>query len=362
MNSFGESHGEGVGVVLDGVPAGLPVDTEALQADLDLRRPGQSGLVSQRREPDVPRILSGIYQGRATGAPMAIWIQNADANPKPYEATRHLPRPGHADWPNHVWSKGFEDPRGGGHSSGRLTAPLVAAGTVAQTLLDAHGIVCAAHLHQVGEICGPAYAADARTLMAQVAKSPVRTGHKELEAAFIQRIEAARRTQDSVGGVIEFVADGVPAGLGDPFFGSVESRLAALLFSIPAVKGVDFGAGFAAAAMAGSAHNDPFTLQDGKVMPATNNAGGILGGRTSGAPVRGRVAVKPTSSLPGRPQQTVDLDAMEPATLDLAGRHDPCIAVRAVPVVQAALRIVMADFVLQACQEGLLVPRDWRRP
>ncbi|MEA3202571.1 MAG: chorismate synthase [Thermoplasmata archaeon] len=350
LSLFGESHGAGVGVVVDGVPPGLPLTLAALQADLDLRRPG-TGPTSQRQETDAPQVLSGLHAGRTTGAPVCVWIANRDVRSQDYEATRRVPRPGHADWVNHVWSRGHADLRGGGHSSGRLTAPLVAAGTIAQLVLGPE-VLCAAHLHQVGGTAGPPGALDAAGLLERVPRSPVRTGHVGLEPAFLAAIEAARRGLDSVGGVVEFVAEGVPAAWGDPFFDSVESSLAHLLFAVPAVKGVEFGAGFAAARLHGSEHNDAYTVAGGRVVPASNHAGGILGGRTTGAPIRGRVAIKPASSLPGRTQQSVDLETLEPAELRLTGRHDPCIAVRAVPVVQACLRIVLADFALLARQEG----------
>jgi chorismate synthase len=352
LSLFGESHGAGVGVVVDGVPPGLPLDAGVLQRDLDLRRPGNSALTSQRAEPDKAELLSGVHQGRTTGAPVCVWIANQDARSKDYAAVQCLPRPGHADWVNHVWSKGHADLRGGGHSSGRLTAPLVAAGTIAQLVLGP-GVACAAHLHQVGAAAGPRDAHAAATLLERVPRSPVYTGHTELEPTFTGLVEQARRDLDSVGGVVEFVADGVPVAWGDPFFDSVESSLAHLLFAIPAVKGVEFGAGFASTAMKGSQHNDPYEVRDGHVAPATNHAGGILGGRTTGESLRGRVAVKPASSLPGRPQQSVDLATLVPAELRLTGRHDPCIAIRAVPVVQACLRIVLADFALLARQQGL---------
>jgi chorismate synthase len=358
---FGESHGPGVGAVLDGVPPGLPIEVARIQADLDARRPGTSALVSQRKEEDRVRILSGTFGGHATGAPLALWIENQDADSKPYEATRHLPRPGHADWTSHAWSRGFADPRGGGHASGRLTAPLVAAGAVAQRILDAHGIAVGAHLHEVAGVGGPPHAHDAATMAARAARSPLRTAHAESEAEFTRTIEEARKSQDSVGGVIEFAADGLPVGLGDPLFDSVESLLAHLLFAIPAVKGVDFGAGFAATHMRGSQHNDPFDVRDGRVVQRTNNAGGILGGRTTGTTLRGRVAVKPTSTLPGRVQETVDLETMAATPLRETGRHDPCIAIRAVPAVQAAVRLVLADLVLQGYQDGILDVPDWRK-
>lgn len=358
---FGESHGKGVGVVVDGVPAGLPIDSVRLQADLDARRPGSSALVSQRQETDAFELLSGVLDGDATGAPLCVWIPNRDADPRPYAQTARLPRPGHADWTALGWSRGYADLRGGGHASGRLTAPLVAAGSIAQGILDRHGIQCAAHLHQAGDVAGPAMGLDAATMLGRVGTSLVHTAHTGLESEFTALFERLRRDRDSVGGVVEFVASGVPPFLGDPFFESIESHLAHLLFSVPAVKGVDFGAGFQAAAMRGSQHNDPFVLQDGQVATASNNAGGILGGRTTGADLRGRVAVKPTSSLPGRPQRTVDLESMQEVDLESKGRHDPCVAIRAVPVVQACLRIVLADFVLQAYQEGHLAPPVGRK-
>ncbi|MEA3204004.1 MAG: chorismate synthase [Thermoplasmata archaeon] len=347
LSLFGESHGPGVGVVVDGVPPGLALDVAHLQADLDRRRPGASPLTSQRREPDVPQLLSGTFEGRTTGAPVCVWIPNQDAESRPYETTRHVPRPGHADWTEHVRSHGFNDPRGGGHASGRLTAPLVAAGAIARLVLGP-SVQVAAHLHQVHTLAGPLDAFGAEAMAAHAAQSPLFTAHADLELQFAAAIDAARRDRDSVGGAVEFVAEGLPVGLGEPFFDSIESVLAHLLFAVPAVKGVEFGAGFAAARLRGSEHNDAYTVREGNVAPATNHAGGILGGRATGAPLRGRVAVKPASSLPGRPQQSVDLRTLEPAKLTLAGRHDPCIAVRAVPVVEACVRIALADLLLAA--------------
>lgn len=352
VSLFGESHGVGVGVLIDGAPPGLTIDEATLQLDLDARRPGTSLHVSQRREPDTPRILSGIYNGRTTGAPVAVWIENRDVQSKSYQDIPRVPRPSHADLVNQVWSRGVSDPRGGGHSSGRLTAGLVAAGTIAQELLGPLGIDCGAHLHGVGGIEGPRYAHDAKTLRQRVAQSSVHTAHSGLQQAFVERIEEVRRAGDSVGGVVEFVADGVPVALGDPIFDAVESTLAHLFFAIPAVKGVEFGAGFASTAMAGSQHNDPFEVQAGRVRPSKNDAGGVLGGRTSGAAIRGHVAVKPAASI-FQAQHSVDVETLQPATLELKGRHDPCIAIRAVPVVQACLRIGLADFVLLGREQGV---------
>lgn len=354
LSLFGEAHGAGVGVVVDGLPPGWMVDVRDLRKALQARRPGASPLTSSRDEPDEPRLLSGIHDGRTTGAPVCVWIENHDARPQDYGAQGARPRPGHADFPSHVRSHGHHDPRGGGHNSGRLTAPLVAAGVLADLVLRPHGIRCAAHLHQVGPVAGPAYAHNVTTLLKRVPRSALATAHGDLEEAFAAQIHQARKDRDSVGGVIEFLADGLPPGLGEPFFDGLESTVAHILFAVPAVKGVEFGAGFAAAAMRGSQHNDPIVLQDGAPGTRGNHAGGILGGRTSGAPIAGHVAVKPASTLPGRDQQTVDLLTGEPAILRMTGRHDPCIAVRAVPVVQACLRIALADHVLMAQAQGFL--------
>lgn len=351
LSLFGESHGEGVGALLDGVPAGLPLSIARLQRDLDARRPG-GRLVSQRREPDTPRILSGVLDGKATGAPVCVWIENRDARSKPYADLARTPRPGHADWVNQAWSQGHADLRGGGHSSGRLTAGLVVAGTVAQSILDAVGVSCGAHLHQVGHFRGADGSCSTAQMRKAEASSVVKTAHAALQKRFVAEVEAARRAKDSVGGVVEFRAEGLPVGLGDPLMDSLESTLAHLLFSVPAVKGVSFGAGFHAASMRGSAHNDPFAVEGGKVVPATNHAGGILGGRTTGAPVWGHVAVKPASSI-ALEQVTVDLATGEPAKLAMTGRHDPCIAIRAVPVVRACLAIALADAVLLGRAQGL---------
>jgi len=351
LSLFGESHGAGVGVVVDGLPPGLEVDAAALQSALDARRPGRSTLVSSRDELDRVEFLSGIHRGVVTGAPVALWIANRDVDSTPYADAGRTPRPGHADWVNLEWSRGHADLRGGGHSSGRLTAPIVAAAALVAPLLAAHGIRAAAHLHQVGELRGAEHAHSVVGMAEHAAQSSVYTAHADLEASFVERIETARRDGDSVGGAVEFAAAGVPLGLGDPFFDGVESHLAHLLFAMPAVKAVEFGAGTRAAAMQGSQHNDPYTIEAGRVAVAKNDAGGVLGGRTSGAELRGCVTVKPASSI-AQPQPSVDLVRMEQATLEISGRHDPCIAVRAVPVVKACVDLALADFVLLARQEG----------
>lgn len=359
---FGESHGRGVGVLIDGLPAGMPIEVGRIQAALERRRPGRNKLSSPRKETDLFEILSGALDGCVTGAPLALWIPNVDARSKHYERLRAVPRPGHADWPAYVRYRGHNDGRGGGHFSGRLTAPLVAAGALAATLLEGHGIRVGAHLHGVGGRAGPGGRHDVAAMQA-AADGPLQTAHAALAEAFEADILAARSARDSLGGLIEFRAEGLPVGLGEPFADSVESVLSHALFAIPAVKGVGFGAGFAAAEMAGSAHNDPW-LPDGAggLRPATNHAGGILGGLSTGAPVWGQVAVKPTSSI-FLAQQSVDLRSGQAATLELTGRHDPIIAIRAVPVVQAVVCLGLADLLLRhAAQAQVAAPWPPRPP
>ncbi len=355
IHIFGESHGHGIGVLLDGIPPGLPVDQEAIQAALDRRRPGTGPLVSARNEPDTAVIQSGVHEDLSTGAPLLVWIGNQDVRSRDYSEVLRKPRPGHADWVNRAWSHGHADLRGGGHSSGRLTAGLVAAAAIVAPLLDQHNIRVGAHLHQVGSLAGTANSGALSVADLHKARSsPIHTAHADEESTMVDLIQAARESKDSVGGIVSWRAEGIPVALGDPFFDSVESLLAHMLFSVPAVKGVDFGQGFASASMKGSEHNDPLAPgKDGTIQPTSNHAGGILGGRTTGAPLWGSVAIKPTSSI-FQPQNTVDIETGESAVLELKGRHDPCIAIRAVPVVEAAIMLVLADLVLQAKQEGHL--------
>ncbi len=350
LHIMGESHGEGVGIVLDGVPPGLAVDHALIARRMGERRPGQSTLTTQRNESDAVHIMTGVYQERTTGAPITLWIGNDDTRSKDYSGLLRTPRPGHSDWVASVWARGHHDHRGGGHYSGRLTAPIVAAAALLEPWLAAQDITVGAHVHQVGNVAGP----DAEipvAAMESATDSVVHTAHAATEEAFITAIEAARKDGDSLGGIVAWRAEGVPVAWGDPFFDSIESHLAHLLFSVPAVKGVEFGQGFAAAMMKGSEHNDAYAMQDDRVVTISNNSGGILGGRTTGMPIWGRVAIKPTSSI-FQPQQSVDLEAGTPATLHLKGRHDPCIAIRAAPVIRAAVLVGLADLALLARQEG----------
>ena len=347
VSVFGQSHGKAVGVVLDGLPAGEEIDLEALQRFLDRRRPGTGPLSTARRETDMPEILSGLRDGKTCGAPLCAVIQNADQRSGDYRELQDRPRPGHADYT--AWAKwgGHADMRGGGHFSGRLTAPLCVAGGIAKQILARRGLFVGAHLSAVAGVADrpfPLY--PTAELFDEIASRPFPVLDEEAGERMRSAILAAKSDLDSVGGVIECAAAGLPAGLGDPMFEGVENRLAAALFGIPAVKGVEFGEGFRAAALRGSENNDPFAVEDGRVRGMSNHAGGILGGITTGMPLVLRAAVKPTPSI-ARPQKTVRLSAMEDTDLTVHGRHDPCVAHRAVPVVEAVTAAVLLDLLLE---------------
>ncbi len=343
---YGESHGVGVGVIVDGMPAGVRLDMDLLNGELQRRRPGQGKLTTQRRETDQPHFMSGVLDGVTTGTPITVHFKNKDARSKHYDRLAIVPRPGHADWPAHVRHHGQNDHRGGGHFSGRLTAPLVAAGCLARMLLRAKGVCIGAHIVQVGGVRGATGALDVAAITANTRAHQMRTGHLDLADAMAAEAEAARKDGDSIGACIEFVAEGMPVGVGEPWADSIESHLAHLFFAIPAVKAVSFGAGLRAASMRGSEHNDPWVPDgDGGVTPTTNHAGGILGGLSTGASVWGEIVFKPASSI-FRRQNSVDLTTGEPAELLIKGRHDPLIALRAVPVVEAAVAFGLADLLL----------------
>ncbi len=347
VSIFGESHGAAIGVVLDNLPAGEPVD-EAAVASFLARRAGGKRTSTARREPDAPIFLSGLRDGRTTGAPLCAVIQNTDARSGDYGNLADLPRPSHADYPAWVKYGGANDIRGGGHFSGRLTAPLCIAGALCAQILARRGVTVGAHIAAIAGIrderFDPVHVAP-ETLRAVAAKEfPV------LDDAAGERMTArileAKSALDSVGGIVECAAVGLPPGVGSPLFGGVENRLSAAIFGIGAVRGIEFGDGFAAAEMTGSAHNDPYRMTAGAVRAATNHAGGVLGGLTSGMPLVFRVAFKPTASI-AQEQQTVSLSAREDRTLAIRGRHDPCIVPRAVPCVEAAAAITLLDILLE---------------
>ncbi len=337
---FGTSHGPFVGCTIEGIPAGTPVDVSFVQGQLDRRRPGQSLVTSQRKEEDRLELAEGIRDGVATGEPIVAMIRNQDVQSKSYADTARVPRPGHGDFTALMKYGGKSDLRGGGQLSGRMTAPLVVSGAIARQVLAPKGIRFYAHAAQIGQVSAKPVSPE--EIEANVERTPVRCADLEAADRMVAEVEAARKERDSVGGIIEAMITGLPAGVGEPFFSSVESALAHLLFSVPAVKGIDFGAGFRSASMRGSEHNDPFVVQGGRVVTATNHAGGILGGITDGMPVTFRVAVKPTASI-ARPQRSVDLDQMQETEVVVTGRHDPCIVPRAVPVVENAAAMPILD-------------------
>ena len=347
ISVFGQSHGKAIGVVVDGLPAGEAIDLEELDRFLDRRRTGKNRLSTARKESDVPVFLSGLENGVTCGAPLCAVIENSDQHSSDYRELRDKPRPGHADYTAYVKWKGQADMRGGGHFSGRLTAPLCVAGGIAKQILARRGVYVGAHLWSVGtERDTPFPLRPTRELFESVAAKPFPVLDDQAGERMQSLILEARQAQDSVGGVIECAATGMPAGLGDPMFGGVENRLAAALFGIPAVKGVEFGDGFASARAHGSENNDPFIMEGGRVAAETNHAGGILGGITSGMPIVLRTAMKPTPSI-ARPQRTVSLSAGADTELVIHGRHDPCIAHRAVPVVEAVTAAVLLDLLLE---------------
>ena len=350
LSIFGESHSPAIGCSLDGLPAGIPIDMDALQAFLERRAPGRSKTATERNEADKPEILSGIHEDVTDGAPFAAIIRNANTRSKDYEGLRSVPRPGHADYPARIKFGNWHDVAGGGHFSGRLTAPLCIVGGIALQALASLGITVAAHIASLGPDGIADEGLDELALdESQLARLRVRafpTISSDAEERMTQAILDARASKDSIGGIIECAAYGVPAGIGDPMFDGLENRIARLAFGIPAVKGVDFGAGFAAAYLKGSENNDSYRIIDGAISTESNNAGGILGGISTGMPLIWQMAVKPTPSI-AAPQKSVDMDAMQDAELVVHGRHDPCIVPRAVPVAEAVCALALLDALLE---------------
>lgn len=342
LSIFGQSHGAAIGMTLDSIPAGLPVDMNQLQAFLNRRAPGQQAYATARKEADQPEFLSGLVNNITCGAPISAIIRNTNTRSGDYSELKDMPRPGHADYPAQMKYDGYQDAAGGGHFSGRLTAPLCIAGGLCKQWLEAMGIQIAAHIKSIGSIeDGPeALNWTAPELNKISAEFPV--VDKVAGAAMQNAIAEAKADGDSLGGVIECFATGLPAGWGDPMFSGMENRIAQIIFGIPAVKGLEFGSGFLGSDLRGSENNDSYTIADGRVQTITNNAGGILGGITTGMPLVFSVAIKPTPSI-AKQQRTVSLSKMEETALAVRGRHDPCIVPRAVPVVEAAAAIAIFD-------------------
>ncbi len=317
---WGQSHSKAIGVTVDGLPAGIEIDVSQLQLFLARRAPGKNRFSTARREADAPEFLSGLVDGLTCGAPLTVVIYNSDAHPSDYSDLADTPRPGHADFTAQIKYRGFQDASGGGHFSGRLTAPLCVAGGICLQILEQKGI----------------------TVSARVLSVAGETEPDKIAAA----VDAARENGDSVGGIIECVAENVPAGLGDPMFDGMENRISKAVFAIPAVKGIEFGNGFMCASLRGSENNDSFYMEGGQIRTKTNRHGGILGGITSGMPLVFRIAIKPTPSIALR-QETVNLKTGEDTKIEISGRHDPCIVFRALPCVEAAAALAIYDALLE---------------
>lgn len=342
ITSIGESHGKIVGVVIDGCPAGLKLDMEQLQKDLDRRKPGQSNITTQRKEEDQAEVLTGLYNGITTGAPITIITHNKDRDSSKYLEQRWTPRPGHADYTAGLRYGENQDPRGGGRFSGRNTVGFVMAGSVAKQLLSRIGTNIVGYTQQIGDVVTPE-----PKDFEHIEENPVRCPDPLTAEKMIKVVEDAKADKDSVGGKVRCIAFNPPKGIGDPIFDTLEGCLGKAFFSIPAVKAVEFGSGVESAGMCGSEYNDQYTVQDGEVVTITNNSGGILGGISNGMPIVATVTFKPTPSI-GKPQRTVDIRTKEETMISIEGRHDPCIVPRAVPVVEAMMAVVLLDHVLGA--------------
>ncbi len=347
LSIFGESHGKGIGVVIDNLPAGEEIDLGKIGEFMARRAPKKDGTSTMRSEKDIPEILSGFFEGKTTGTPLAAVIMNTDQHSNDYGNISHIARPAHADYTGFLRYNGANDPRGGGHFSGRITAPLVFAGAVCAQILERRGIYTGAHIKRIRDVSDSGF--DSVNVTAEtlelVKKRPFPTLSEEAETKMREVINNARMDLNSVGGVVECAAVGFPAGIGSPMLDGLENIISQLVFAIPAVKGIEFGNGFAAADLFGSENNDEFALDNGKVVTKTNNHGGILGGISSGMPIIFRVAFKPTPSI-SQPQKSVDFKDMTEQTLVIKGRHDPCVVPRAVPCVEAALNIALVSALL----------------
>lgn len=350
LTSFGESHGDCIGIVVDGCPAGLAIDVDDIQREANKRKPSNSAASTARQEKDCIEVFSGIHNGYTTGAPVCLVIWNKDIDSSEYEKNQGLPRPGHADFPARVKYGAYNDPRGGGRFSGRITGGFVMAGALASKLLKTIGVEVLAYTTEIGGIT--AQPQNIKKIRLNTEQNEVRCADSEAAIKMVEAIEEARHKGDSLGGIVECLAINVPVGLGEPTFDTMEGDLAKAFFAIPAVKGVEFGAGFEAARMKGSQNNDEYKMKKGKITALTNNAGGILGGISNGMPITARIAVKPTPSI-SVPQKTTNMDKMEDAELVVKGRHDACIVPRAVSVAKSMMAIVLCDFALRAG----LIPR-----
>lgn len=347
ITSFGESHGDLIGIIVDGVPAGLGFDLNFIQSELDKRRPGQSKLTTSRSELDKVQVISGIFKNKTTGAPLCMIIKNKDVDSSKYEEFKKFLRPSQVDFSARKKYGGFADYRGSGRFSGRVTAGFVMAGAIAKQILRNDNITVFAYTKSIGEIVDDnSYKIDDLAKYIKLReKSYVRALNAEKSKMMEKAIEEVKSQKDSIGGTIKCIVNNFPEGIGGPVFNSLESNISKAIFSIPAIKGIEFGAGFKASIMKGSEHNDPWVIKDGKIQAMRNNAGGIIGGISTGMPIEFTAAVKPTATI-GKPQKTVNIETMENVEIELTGRHDPCIVPRAIVVVEAMTAIVLLDHLL----------------
>lgn len=344
LSIFGESHGKAIGIVINGVKAGIKIDMDEVEIEMQRRAPGKNKLSTARSEKDKPVIMSGIFDGVTTGSPISMMIENADTRSRDYSKTKDLLRPSHADFSGFVRYNGFNDYRGGGHFSGRITAPLVFAGAIAKQILKSEGIIVGSHIKSISHIEDDSF--DFVNVNEEILDSLLLKELPVLNDSMIEKMKEeiidAKMNCDSVGGVIETAIIGAKAGIGSPFFDSLESKIASLAFSVPAVKGIEFGAGFDISKMRGSAANDEYHLDGDVIKTYTNNNGGITGGITTGMPVISRVAIKPTPSI-AKEQRTVNISTMKEEIIKIEGRHDPCIVQRAVVVIEAISAIAVLE-------------------
>lgn len=346
VTTFGESHGSVVGVIVDGCPAGLPLVEADFQEELDRRIPAEKKIVSARIEKDVAKIFSGVFNGLTTGAPITLMVENKDVKSGDYEDIKDLPRPGQADYPARIRYGGFNDYRGGGRFSGRITVALIMAGTIAKKLLGRYNVDVLAYTLAIGDIKSEKHFSSAeirKNRDAAATRCPDLICADRMEQAIME----AKKEGDSLGGIVECVAVNMPVGIGEPLFDTLDGDLAKVLFAVPAVKGVEFGVGFAAANLRGSENNDAYKSSNGKVTTLTENAGGILGGLSSGMPILIRVAIKPTPSI-AKEQKTVNVCTLQNTALSVKGRHDPCIVPKAVPAIEAAVAITLVDHMIRS--------------
>ncbi len=346
ISVFGESHGNGIGVVIDGLSAGAEIDMDGVLAQMKRRAPGRDKTATPRKESDLPEVLSGMLGSTLTGAPLCAVIRNTNTKSGDYSNLLECPRPGHSDYTAFIKYGGANDIRGGGHFSGRITAPLVFAGSICRQLLEKRGIKIAAHIKSIGGVNDKAFDPTkiSDELIGRLDSSSFALIDEDREEAMRAEVESARKSLDSIGGTIECAVTGLTPGIGEPMFDGVEGVIAKAVFGVPAVKGIEFGKGFELAKMRGSQSNDPFVYMDGRVVTETNNCGGILGGITNGMPVIFTAAIKPTPSI-AQKQRTVNLETGENTELEIRGRHDPCIVPRAVPVIEAVTAIALINLI-----------------